>query len=770
PAEERLRPHWSVTWALPVAEDDTPLAETAAAPAAPVVHAPTPTDEPQPLPALLIASVPLDPTRRHLAPGPLADHLADRAAEGYVRLLRAGAPGEANLALVPEPLGTGGAFDGRLRAAVLKALPRTPILAAADGTAVRPDQAVVLESGTAELVAALSDVVAGLLPAGLERHRALPRLGVRRLAMGELVDSLAGLEREPSWWHRLYAALARSAADPDALGSLPVPLADGRSVLGPRRVLLWDASFADGDGGSPLDVLDLKVAHPEASHPLLEKLGAAPASPAAALTSPQVRAAVARSLDESADDPAFAEETAEAVLRLVRAASPAPGEHPWLAALALTDDYGDPAPAGELALPGSPLAELLDPEEAGMVADGLVERWGSEVLLAVGVAAEPVLLGADDAVLDPDDPDALELPVRAAGEGGPAVAPDGIEEWCEDVLDEAGGDGPVPPVAAELLAVRDLDLVAEDAWPRALGLLARPPLRAAVTEPVRVLLPDGSVASAPSYTAWWLRGHPVLGGRRPSDLRAPDGDPLLAGLFDEAAELGGVAGLDEAFLRAVGVRTSLAALLDEPDGVAEVLARLADPERALTPAQLRALYGALAEAEPDAPADERPDLVRALGPSGTSTAVVDAAEAIVATSPDLLPLVAGRALLPVPPECAEALADLLGVPTAEEVAGGRVLSEGEVRELPEVLRELLPDAPERYEEHDRLVIVGPDGAEAELDWRWDRETATLHAATLDGLARGAAWSASAWHRRYEAAALLADPSLAPALAAERLFE
>ena len=34
-----------------------------------VVHAPTPTDEPLGLPALLLASFPLSPDRRHVAPG-----------------------------------------------------------------------------------------------------------------------------------------------------------------------------------------------------------------------------------------------------------------------------------------------------------------------------------------------------------------------------------------------------------------------------------------------------------------------------------------------------------------------------------------------------------------------------------------------------------------------------------------------------------------------------------------------------------------------------
>lgn len=64
PVEERLRPHWSVTWAVPVDDDGAPVPPRTT----PVVHAPTPSDEPLGVPALLIASFPLDTTRRHAAP------------------------------------------------------------------------------------------------------------------------------------------------------------------------------------------------------------------------------------------------------------------------------------------------------------------------------------------------------------------------------------------------------------------------------------------------------------------------------------------------------------------------------------------------------------------------------------------------------------------------------------------------------------------------------------------------------------------------------
>ncbi|BFO22528.1 hypothetical protein SHKM778_89160 [Streptomyces sp. KM77-8] len=48
-----------------------------------------------------------------------------------------------------------------------------------------------------------------------------------------------------------------------------------------------------------------------------------------------------------------------------------------------------------------------------------------------------------------------------------------MDVWSEDVLDRFP-DSPVPPVATEIVAVRDLDLVDDDRWPEALALLSRP--------------------------------------------------------------------------------------------------------------------------------------------------------------------------------------------------------------------------------------------------------------------------------------------------------
>lgn len=770
PVEERLRPHWSVTWAVPEDAEGRPLRPRTA----PVVHAPTPSDEPLGVPALLIASFPLDTTRRHTAPGPLTDFLVQRAADAYAALLAGWRPvTEGAVDLVPGPLGKG-ELDGALRQALLERLPRTaflpPALPGGDGAygedgeggedelpqALRPRDAEIVEGAGADTVRVLAEVLPTLLPAGLERRAELRMLGVARLPLADAIDRLAGLEKDPDWWWRLYDSLA--GIDPDRLSGLPVPLADGRTTIGPRQVLLPtpDGARIDVD---VLGRLGLKVAHEDAVHPLLEKLGALPATPRAVLTTPQVRAAVAASLDEEGghtweEDAPDAEELADTVLGLVRDAGLEPGAEPWLGALALPDEDGELVPAGELVYPGSPFARVIREDELPTVSRELAERWGEQPLTACGVLAGFALVRATDVVLDPDE---LEPREGDFAEPDDAGLLDAVDVWCEDILDRFP-DSPVPPVATELVAVRDLDLVADDHWPEALSLLARPPLRDALTQPVRVLLPDGTHEIVRSYTAWWLRGHPVLDGRRPAGLRAAGGDPLLRGLYDEADATGFE---DEQVLRALGVRTSVGALLDEPGGAAELLDRLADPDRPVTAAQLHGLYTALAELDPEQVT--LPDELRAVL-DGRVT-VVDAADAVVVDSPDLLPFTSGVPLLPVRPSLAAELAELLQVRRLSESVTGEVHSEGTEHDVPEPVRVLLgPRTPETYVEHGELVVDG-----VEIDWRLT-DDGVLHAATLEGVAAGLAWAAGQWPRRFEVAALLEDPSRTEELARDRWFD
>ncbi|MFE2152831.1 sacsin N-terminal ATP-binding-like domain-containing protein [Streptomyces lavendulae] len=752
PVEERLRPVWTVTWAVPVDPDGAPERPRTA----PVVHAPTPTDEPLGIPALLIASLPLDTSRRHPAPGPLTDFLVERAADAYAELLGAWDPvGTALIDLVPGPLGKG-ELDGALRAAVLTRLPRTAFLAPAapseELTRLRPFEAEVVEGAGSDTVRVLAEVLPTLLPAGLERRPELRTLGVGRLPLGDAIERIAGIERTPDWWHRLYDTLA--GVDPDRLSGLPVPLADGRTTIGPRHVLLPYA-----DTPASLARLGLKVAHPDAAHPLLEKLGALPATARAVLTTPQIRAAVAGSLDageiwDEDADALDADELAEVVLTLVRDSGLAPGDEPWLGALALPDEDGEPTPAGELLLAGSPLASVLREDEIPYLDADLAERWDADVLAACGVLTSFQLVRATDVVLDPDE---LEPRDGDFAEPDDAGLLDAVDVWCEDLLDQLP-DTPVPPVATELVAVRDLDLVDDDQWPRVLAMLAQPPLRDALTQPVRILLPDGTTQSVRPYTAWWLRDHPVLDGRRPAGLRAAGGDPLLEGLYTPADATGFE---DEQVLRALGVRTTVAALLDEPGGAAELLSRLADPDREVSGRQLHGLYGALADLDPEQVT--LPDELRAVVDG--EVVVVDAADAVIADAPDLLPLTGGLPLLPVAPSRAADLADLLQVRRLSDTVPAEVTTPGEEHEVPEAVRVLLgPATPPTYVEHEELVAGG-----TELDWRRSPD-GTLHAATLEGVAAGLAWSAGQWPRRFEVAALLEDPSRTAELARDRWFD
>ncbi|MFJ6697179.1 sacsin N-terminal ATP-binding-like domain-containing protein [Streptomyces sp. NPDC091272] len=752
PVEERLRPHWSLTWAVPVDDDGSPLLPRTAR----FVHAPTPTDEPLGVPALLIASLPLDTTRRHPAPGPLLDFLVERAADSYAELLGGWQPvSVGTIDLVPGPLGKG-ELDGALRAAIVARLPRVPFLPPAAPTeeqpALRPFEAEVVEGAGDETVRVLAEVLPTLLPAGLERRAELRTLGVGRLPLGDAVERIGGAERAPGWWHRLYDSLA--GVDPDRLAGLPVPLADGRTAVGPRQVLL---PLPDTSSPARLARLGLRVAHAEAAHPLLEKLGALPATPRAVLTTPQVRAAVAASMDGADlwdEDALDADELTEVVLTLVRDADLAPGDEPWLAALALPDEDGELSPAGELVLPESDFAQVMREDELALVDAELADRWGGATLAAVGVLATFALVRATDVVLDPDE---FEPRDGDFAEPDDAGLLDAVDVWCEDILDQLP-QTPLPPVATEIVAVRDLELVDDDKWPQALALLARPPLRDALTQQVRVLLPDGTTRSVRPYTAWWLRDHPVLDGRRPAGLLAAGGDALLEGLYDEADATGFE---DEQVLRALGVRTTLTSLLAEPGGAAELLGRMTDPRSEVVPAQLHALYTALADLDPEQVTIPEELCVVTDG----RVEVVDAADALIVDAPDLLPLTSGLPLLPVAPARAAQLAELLQVRRLSETVPAEVTSEGTVHEVPRPVRELLGrTTPATYVEHEELHAGG-----VELDWRRTPD-GEIHASTLEGVAAGLAWAAGQWPRRFEVAALLEDDSRSAELACNRWFD
>ncbi|CAL9522078.1 hypothetical protein SUDANB121_03876 [Nocardiopsis dassonvillei] len=735
PTEERGRTAWSLTWAVPVDDDGrvAPLPEDVE----PVVHAPTPTDTGLDLPAVLIGTFPLGSDRRAVQPGPATDLLLTEAAGAYCALLRRFGT-EAALDLVPGTRVGGGHVDAGFRARVAEPLRTTPFLTTETGAPVAPGDAVLLDTGGPELAAVLAELIPGLLPGRLNpRHPALAALRVHRVGAADIADLLADTDRPPSWWAGLYAALA-AGADTDELGALPVPLADGRLVRGPRSLLVPEPEGTSRIDAEALAALGVRLVHPEAAHPLLLRLGAVEAGPGAVLADARTEAAVRASLD--ADDP---EPLAEAVLDLVAASGTTVADAPWLAELALRDDEDGYSVAAELLVPGAPLAEVLAEDAPfGTVHADLVERHGTDALRAVGALWEFTLVRAEEAALGEDVLDVFE------------EAPDALDEWADEVLERVG-DPELPPVVPELVCVADLDYVADDRWPQALEMLSRGALREAVTDPARVLLPDGRVVDVPSYTAWWLSTRALVGGAAPAELRASEAEPALAGLYDEAP-----ADIDPEFARALGVRTTLAELLADPDGPDDLLARLADPERHVDRPALLRIWTELARVDADLVTP--PARVRAV--LGGTIVVADAEEAVVVDSPDLLPLLAERPL--VLAAAPEELAEVLDLELASETVEGDVPAGGTLRQVPAVADLFLDPAgePDRtYLHHAELVV---DGVEVE----WYAGDGTVHASTSDGLARALCWRAEQWERRHLLAAALRDPDAAPLLLAETDLE
>jgi hypothetical protein len=687
PAEERGRRDYALTWALPVDDAGAPVAMPASALG--VVHAPTPTDEPLTLPALLVAPLPLDPTRRHVAPGPLRDLLLDQAAQAYTALVRRLPCTPDVLSLVPVSVAAG-AIDGELRVRILAALREAPFLASTEADQrLRPSQAVMLDdvglASNDQLGAVLAPVLPDLLPAAWARRNptALNALGVRRLAFGALIDELATLERGPGWWRQLYGALADAGVSSDALAGLPVPLGSGGLSRSARGLLM------PGDVGD-LSILGLRTIHADAAHPLLLRLGAVEAEPRAVLADDRVHAAVENSYD--AEDPA---EVADAVLRLVAAARLAPGDEPWLSELALPADDGALAVAGELLMPQGILAGLVvDDAPFGVVDPALFELWGADVLAAVGV------LDGFGTVRDRD--------VMAADHDL-----DLEDEYLDVVRSALDVDEPV--VVSELIGVRDLEFVRDDAWPAALALLARPPLRAAVVE--QALVVSATLrARVPSYTAWWLREHRIVSGRLATS------DPLLAGLFD-------VVGVDadDEFLAAAG---ALCGLDDaNPD---ELAARLGDAHRQVTREQAKALYARIEPRDP-------PMSVRAV--LAGELVVVAAGDAVVVDAPDLLPLVGRLAVVPASLDNASRVADALDVSLATELGRFDVVSTGR--------------SDNDHVVHEPLLVADVDGVATRVAWRWVDGGLHVDAQSLEsGLGRGRAWRDGNWAQRYLLSELL----------------
>ncbi|MGH3879675.1 MAG: sacsin N-terminal ATP-binding-like domain-containing protein [Actinophytocola sp.] len=682
------RPQWTVCWAATENPGDD------------VLHAPTRTDERLSLPARLIATLPIEADRRRVRPGPATDTVLDAAARVYPRLLQHTDPHE-RTRLVPEPGFPLSEVDERLRRQVVEALRTAAWLPTHTGT-VEPRHASTVPGPA--LVEALDDTIGGLTT--LEHDAKLQSLDVTRLTVADIVARVTGIDRPPAWWHRLYTALAPIAdVDRDAreaLGALPVPLIDGRTLPGPRGTLI-----ADTDLDSILDT-DLAIVHPEAVHPLLERLGARRADAEDLLDS--TREAVERSLDD-AESGLDTGKLRDAVLALVGEAGVRPGEHPWLAALALPDDAGDHRRADELALPGARFLDLLDDDTPlGILDREVADRWPGHVLAAVGV------LGGFAVVVD-------ETP----------AGPD------HDLADEqAWWDGLEEP-PARLTAVRDLDLVADHAWPAALELLAAEPTTwQALHEPG-------------GYTGWWIAHHALLDGEPPRAWRLPEATEL-AGLYDSVPPVA----VAPSVLAAIGVRASLD-VADE-----ELLDRLGDPDRVVPAGATLRAHAALARAVRDGtlPADAQPPhAVRSL-----TGQVVPAAEGLVLDAPWVLGVVEPERVVGVGDDftLAEPLADLLDLPLASEVVTGTVAGVAEpvswadlgaVVDACDLAGFAVPLGGPRV--HDRLTVrIGL--IDHEVTW-WVEDGVAHCVDSIAGLSRTLAWAAGRWADRHQLAALLEDP-------------
>ncbi|WP_020664472.1 sacsin N-terminal ATP-binding-like domain-containing protein [Amycolatopsis benzoatilytica] len=691
------------SWAVPVDADGVPEAL-----GDDVLHAPTPTDEGLSLPARLIADVPLEPSRRRVLPGAELRGALEKAADEYLGLVLA-VPAEYRPGLVPVAGFPQSTVDAELKDLLYQALAEQPWLSAVDGELVSGRQARVLDlDGLPEL---LADVIPGLVWATTEAARLLKPASVRLLTIQDVLEALDGIQREPEWWRKLYAALAMAveshALVPAQLEGLPVPLSDGRTLPGANGALLVDGSSELRELLSDVDVPGLRLVHPGAAHELLELLGAKHADARQLLEADQLRYAVEHSVADVRSG-LDGMNLAGAVLRLVTDCGDQAPE--WLGNLALPAEDGWRR-AAELVLPTSPLLDVIDPEvfepdgALSVLDEEFAEDWPVGTLVAAGVLDSFAVVRDEE----PHEPD-HDLPDE--------------DHWWDSFEK--------PP--ATVVSIRDLDLVADDAWPEALRLIAaRPETWQALHSP------DG-------HAGWWLARYALLAGEPPGSWRLASATGL-AGLYDAVPDLD----LSDDLLRAVGVRIGLE--LETADDVADLLDRLGDPDRSPTPGLVARAHAALVAAPVEVSDVDAPARVRAADGSVVEEAVVLDVPWFAAALPPAKLLVA-----PVEPE---RLAELLDLPVASSLAAdvettGEYVAWADLPALALAADQLgiaLPDGGLLL--HDTLT-VSVDGESHDVPW-WSDDR--LHAAdTSEGLARAFAWASGHWGERYRITALLDDPA------------
>lgn len=635
PVEERDRTGWWITWVRPLPDPTTEelLHPPTSTPG--TIGAPLPTDEQLTVPARLFGTFPVDDTRRRLAPGPLTDHLLDRAARSYGELVAA-APAEDRVGLIPGSGFPAGPVDGALTDRILDRLGSQPLWDTAGGDRLSGSALQWVEGLAGPAVELLAPAVPGLLiaPVTAAGRSALGRIGGRGIDLSSVVAELAVLDRPADHWGRVYAALAdRSAED---LAGVPVPLAGGGRRIGPRSVLVAEPDLID-------DLLlrvgrlvpDLPLVHPDAAHPALVRWGARPADAATLLATPELQQRlrdVRALLDEVDPEPDELDDLASMVLDLLAL------DHTdtTVTDLVLTDDSGAPWPAEELLQPQAPLRAVLIADEAAERPTVHQDwtRWPDRVLDRAGVRSGFGVLTVEISA-GPDD-----------------VVADWVE-WAEQV-DLPDGE--------TVTVISDLDLVDDDAWGAALALIAADPrARAALLTPI---------GGRPGHAAWWIGRFARPGGRATGRWRRP-GTTELAGVCEPFPYP-----VDDAVAAAIGLSSTWADLIEaDPEGLLEAWADPTIPVAVQQVSTFTAGVRAVLAAHPDLPL---PDRVRAADGS-----VQAADRALVVDVPwpvQVLPvgrLIAGGS---APQE----LADLLEVDLVSE-ADLRV----EVRSAGEIDQELL---------------------------------------------------------------------------------
>ena len=733
PTEARGRHSWSLTWALPVTGDGAIAAWPDGEVASPshVIHAPTPTDEPLGLAALLVADVPVDPSRRRLAEGPMTDVVLAAASARYVAMVGrfAAERGAAAVSLVPAP-DLVGQVDARLRTEIREQLMRSAwIPHAADGALALPSELVAVEPNVPALAAVVAPHVPDLLGTDwLPYVPVLRGLGLSLRSWADVWDALAPRGLSATEWKQIYVAAA--GVDRSALEGLPIPVADGRVLRDARACVMADGLAPES--AEDLATLGLAVVDPDAADPLLERLGARPFDARQHLTETLIRR-VAQTVD---DDETEARAMVVAAASVLQATDVRPGDVVVLGEMLVPTQGEDWAPAAQVVLPDTPLSALVDRH---LLLDAALASEHRDGWLAMGVLGELTVVTVSEIALEPEAWD------RLTTDGG---------DWCEEVAELLDAQSPADLLAVSVPIVRGLEFVESVDAVRAIAMMSAPGVRAAVVEPAMVLDANGRTCAVRSPAALWLSELPLFDDRAPISVRL-SGDERLAPFFPALADSDD---LDVELLAAIGVHTTLEEWIKEPVGLEELLVAMADDELGLADDLVPELYAAIAASlsgSEELPA--APDRLRALVGGGWQ--VVDADEAVVAIAPHhaavlTQPFVSGD----------ESLADLFDIPVSDDARCGAadLSGTGTVHRTPDAVRGA--DIPSEYREHESLVIGG-----VEVDW-WVTDDGEVHACTVEGVARALAWASGEWSRRWELAALLSEPDTDPRRGVESYYD